>query len=303
MKPDTINSLSEPQKGLILAIVCYLIWGGFPIFWYPITTSAMPASQILAQRIVWSSLFALLAIFVFKQQKTLWQAMTTPKVLGIFLCSAAALGGNWLLYLWSISNKHLLDASLGYFMSPLFNILLGRLFFQEQLKPIQAVAILLAGSGVLWLAFLTGHIPWVAIGLTLSFGFYGLLRKIAPLDALPGLALETLCMLPFALLYLAICQQTGQLYWDNLTTFQLIILLGSGIVTTIPLLMFAAGAKRIPMSHMGIIQYISPTIQFLIGLFLFHESFDQNRFIGYILVWCAVILFITGSLMTKKKTS
>lgn len=301
MKPDTIQSLSEPQKGLMYAITCYLIWGAFPIFWYPITISPMPPTQILAQRIIWSSVFALLAIVFFKQYKTLWQAITTPKILIVFICSAAALGSNWLLYLWSISNKHLLDASLGYFMSPLFSILLGRIFFQEQLKPIQAAAIVLAASGVLWLAFLAGHIPWVAIGLTLSFGFYGLLRKIAPLDALPGLALETLCMLPFALLFLAFCYQAGQFYWADLSHFQTFILVCSGIVTTVPLLMFAAGAKRIPMSHMGIIQYISPTIQFLIGLFMFHEAFDKTRFIGYILVWAAVVLFVMGSIKRKPK--
>ncbi len=301
MKPDTIRTLTETQKGLLYSITCYLIWGAFPLYWYPVTESAMPPTQILAQRIIWASFFALLAIFALKQHRILWHAIITPKVLIVFVCSAAALASNWLIYLWSISNNKLLDASLGYFMSPLFSILLGRIFFQERLKIIQAIAIVLAGSGVLWLAILAGNMPWVALGLTFSFGMYGLLRKIAPLAALPGLALETLCMMPFAVLFLLLCQQTGSLYWDELSGLQWFILFGSGIVTTIPLLMFAAGAKRIQMSHMGIIQYISPTIQFLIGLLVFHESFDQTRFLGYVMVWIAVAFFIIGSLNPRKK--
>ena len=197
--------------------------------------------------------------------------------------------------MWTITNSHVLDASLGYFMSPLFSILLGRLFFNERMTRLQAASIGIAVLGVLWLVFLYGSVPWIALGLTISFGFYSLVRKLAPLAALPGLALETLCMLPIAVLYLLWQGQQGSLFVD-LNPLNWGLLIGSGIVTSVPLLLFAAGAKRISMTEMGIIQYISPTAQFVTGLLLFHEAFNTQRFVGYALVWLAVIVYVATSL-------
>lgn len=285
---------NEKQRGMMYAVSCYVLWGLFPLYWYPITQTSMPASQILAQRVVWSTLFALLLVLVLRQYKPVLKALCNPKLLAIFMLSATLLGANWLIYLWAITSSHVLDASLGYFMSPLFSILLGRIFFNERLLPMQIATVGVACLGVLWLVFLYGDVPWIALGLTISFGFYSLVRKLAPLPALPGLALETLCMLPLAVVYLLWQQQQGSLFLD-LSTFNWGLLIGSGIVTTVPLLLFAAGAKRISMTEMGIIQYISPTAQFITGLLLFHEAFNMQRFVGYALVWSAVILYIASS--------
>ena len=176
---------------------------------------------------------------------------------------------------------------------------LGRLFFNERMTRLQAASIGIALLGVLWLVFLYGSVPWIALGLTISFGFYSLVRKLAPLAALPGLALETLCMLPIAVLYLLWQGQQGSLFVD-LSPLNWGLLIGSGIVTSVPLLLFAAGAKRISMTEMGIIQYISPTAQFVTGLLLFHEAFNTQRFVGYALVWLAVIVYVATSLKKSK---
>lgn len=289
----------EKQRGLLYAISCYVLWGLFPLYWYPITQTAMPASQILAQRVVWSTVFALMLVIILRQAGPLLQAARTPKLLGVFAISACLLGSNWLIYLWAITNSHVLDASLGYFMSPLFSILLGRIFFNERMNRLQAAAIGIAVLGVLWLVFLYGNVPWIALGLTISFGFYSLVRKLAPLAALPSLALETLCMLPIAVLYLFWQGQQGSLFLD-LSPLNWGLLVGSGIVTSVPLLLFAAGAKRISMTEMGIIQYISPTAQFVTGLLLFHEAFNMQRFIGYALVWLAVVVYVATSVKQHK---
>lgn len=289
----------EKKLGLTYAISCYMIWGLFALYWYPLTQTDMPASQILAQRVIWSTVFALILMMALRQTKIVVDAMKTPKVLGVFILSAALLGANWLIYIGAITSNHVLDASLGYFISPLFSILLGRLFFNERLSYLQVAAVGVACLGVIWLIVLYGSVPWIALGLTISFGFYSLVRKLAPLPALPGLMLETLCMLPIALLYLAFQQQQNTLYLD-LSSFNWAILVGSGIITTVPLLLFAAGAKRISMTEMGIIQYISPTLQLITGLVLFHETFNQDRFIGYALVWAAVILYLLSSWQKRR---
>lgn len=290
----SITAEEDRRRGRIYAITCYVIWGLFPLYWYPITQTTMPASQILAQRVGWSTLFALLLLLVLRQYRPVIDALKSPKLLLTFMLSAALLAANWLLYLWSITNNHVLDASLGYFMSPLFSILLGRIFFKERMTTMQAAAVGMAGLGVLWLIFLYGNMPWIALSLTISFGFYSLVRKLAPLAALPGLALETLCMLPFAMVYLLMQYQNQSLYLD-LSPINWGLLVGSGIITTVPLLLFAAGAKRISMAELGIIQYISPSVIFITGLLLFHEAFNWERFIGYAFVWLAVVLYLLSA--------
>lgn len=290
----------EARKGLLYALACYLMWGLFPLYWYPLTHSAISADQLLAQRIVWSAVFSVVLLIVFRQGETVRQAIRNRKLLLTFTASAFAISMNWLVYLWAITHNHVIDASLGYFISPLFSILLGRLFFNERLNRIQTAAILLAVVGVLWLAIPAGRIPWVAILLTVSFGIYGLLRKIAPLAALPGLALETLLMLPFALAYLAWTAYSGHIVFSELPSLPLTVLLGSGAVTTIPLLLFASGARRISLSNLGIIQYVSPTCQFLLGLSLFGEAFDLSRFIGYVWVWAGVAVYLFGIWQKKQ---
>ena len=280
----SLEQLSSAQKGTLSAIACYLIWGIFPLYWAPLK-GLMPADQLLAQRIVWSALFSALLIIGTGKLKNLY----------MLAGSAASISINWLVYLWAVTNGHVLDASLGYFINPLFNVLLGRIFFSERLNKPQMAAVALVLVGILWLAIPAGSIPWVALLLTLSFGVYGLIRKLAPLDALTGMAMETLLMLPLAAIYLVYQGHLNKLVsLGDLSTLPLMVMIGSGAATTIPLLFFAAAARRISLSNLGMIQYMSPTMQFLLGLLVFHESFQLSRFIGYVWVWAGVALYLFG---------
>lgn len=291
--------LSEKIKGWHYALACYMIWGTFPIYWYPLNQSAMPAEQLLAQRIVWSAFFAVGLMVYFRQGSAVLGAFKRPRVLSLFLLSACLIGINWLVYLWAIVNHRVIDASLGYFINPLFNVFLGCLILKEKINPTQIIALILTVLGILWLAIPAGQIPWVALSLALSFGLYGLIRKLAPMEALAGLTLETILLFPFALAYLGWCYAQNQLVFHELNALQMTVLLGSGVATTIPLLCFAKGARQISLSLLGMLQYISPTLQFLCGLLIFKEHFSLERLIGYVLVWIGVAIFLWG--MRQKK--
>lgn len=284
---------TNPQRtGLFYALGCFLIWGTFPIYWYPINQSAMPAEQILANRVVWSAVFSLILLLIYRQHRGMWAAFRQPKLLGIYFLSSLLIGVNWLVYLWAIVHHRVVDASLGYFINPLFNIFLGWLVFKEQMNRLQSFALILAAIGVVWLAILGGQFPWIAILLAGSFGLYAMIRKLAPMDALVGLTLETVLLLPFALAYLAWCGVSGSLIFAELNGLQTAVLLGSGAATTIPLLLFNGAAKRISLSLLGMLQYVSPTLQMLCGLILFREQMDMNRLIGYAWVWAGVAVFL-----------
>lgn len=294
--------ISDKLQGWHYALMCYLTWGMFPIYWYPINQSGMPADQILAQRIVWSALFAVGLLLLFQQGRAIINAVRQPKVLGLFFLSSLMIGINWLVYLWAIVNEHILDASLGYFINPILNVFVGRIVLKEQLNKAQLLSLLFAIAGILWLAIPAGQIPWVALILAASFCIYGLIRKLAPMEALSGLTLETLIMLPFALAYLYFCHTQSSLVFSELNTLQMTVLLCSGIATTFPLLWFAMGARRISMSLLGMLQYISPTLQFLCGVLIFGEQLSAERLVGYALVWIGVIIFLMG-MKAKTKTA
>lgn len=283
----------ETKKGLFAAIGCYLFWGIFPVYWYPLNHSAITAEQMMAQRVLWSALFALLLVLVFKKGAAIGQVLHRPKLLATFILSACLIGFNWLIYLWAIQNNHVLDASLGYFINPLFNIFLGFLVFRETLNKGQVLAIVLALVGILWLAIPAGQTPWVALLLALTFGSYALVRKLAPIDALTGIALETIILLPLALAYLFYCWQRQTLVaFAQLSPLQNTVLLASGAATTIPLILFATGARRISLSLLGILQYIAPSLQLLCGVVLFQENLSGSRLVGYMWVWAGVVIFL-----------
>ena len=291
--------MNDIKKGAMYALACYLIWGAFPLFWYPLNQSDMPSAQILAQRIVWSAVFSGVLLTVFRQWREVVQAALRPKILGVFTLTAVLVAINWLVYLWAILNGHVLDASLGYFINPLVNVLLGFVFLREKLNRIHVLALCLAAGGIVWLAVPAGQIPWISMVLAASFGLYGLIRKTAPMPALAGLALETFILAPAALGYLLLCFLGGTLYFSQLNTLQTSVLLLSGAATTIPLLLFAAAAQRIRLTTIGILQYLSPSLQFLLGLTAFHEPFSRMQFAGYLWVWAGVALFVWGARNTK----
>jgi chloramphenicol-sensitive protein RarD len=221
-----------------------------------------------------------------------------------FAVSALLLSGNWLLYIWAVNNGHVIEASLGYFINPLVNVMLGYLVLKERLRRVQWSAIGLAALGVLWLTWQAGHMPWIALMLAASFGGYGLMRKTAKLGALEGLSFETMILFPFALAYLVWLTLHGQnAFMTTASDSTRWLLVASGPITAIPLLLFASGARKIPLSVLGLLQYIGPTIQLSLGVFVFHELFTKERLIGFALIWTALALYAAEGLLLNRRKS
>jgi chloramphenicol-sensitive protein RarD len=288
------------RSGILSAASAFLCWGLFPIYFHAI--GDVPPMQILAHRMLWSLLFLVIVLAVRKQWAWL-ELARKPRVLGMFIASALLLSGNWLVYIWAVTSGHVIDASLGYFINPLVNIMLGYLLLKERLRPAQWGAIAIAGLGVAWLTWQAGTVPWVALVLAFSFGAYGLLRKTAALGALEGLSFETMVLFPVAVAYVAWLTVNGQnvfLNTESDTTRWLLV--AAGPTTAIPLLLFANGARQIPLSVLGVLQYLSPTLQFLLGVWLFQEAFTASRLVGFVLIWSALALFAAEGLFNRGQT-
>jgi len=288
------------NKGIWYGIGAYVTWGLFPIYWKWL--HAVPALQLSGHRILWSFVMLFAFIFLSRQWRVFRATALKPRVLRIYLVAATLIGINWLVYIWAVNAGYIVQVSLGYYINPLLNVLMGVLFLREHLRPSQWVPLGLAAAGVLYLNFAYGSLPWIALTLAFSFGLYGLVKKTAPLGSLYGLTLETgLLFLP-ALLYLLYAETTRQgafLYGGAISD---VLLVGAGLMTTIPLLMFASAARRIPLSLVGILQYIAPTLQFLLGVLVYGEPFTHTQFIGFGIVWLALILFgVEGYLATRSR--
>lgn len=295
----SLSGMSHQKQGLIYAILAYTIWGLFPLYWRPVME--VNVWQIVAHRVIWSAVFLAMLLAWRGEWGQVFGAFKNKKTILVFSVSSILLSSNWLIYIWAVTHGHIVDASLGYFINPLFNVFLGWVVFKERLSIVQYLALTLAAIGVLWLTYLSGSFPWVAISLALTFGFYGLLRKVAPLGALSGLALETFLLLPFAIIFLMFVAWEGALEFRDLSTLAIVILMGSGVATSVPLLMFAAGARRVSLATMGMIQYISPTLLFLSGLYIFHEAFNPTRFVGFLWVWAGVLLYLVSSVLRYRQ--
>ena len=285
------------RSGIIYAALAFLCWGLFPIYFHAL--GDVPPLQILAHRMLWSLGFLLVVLVLRRQWKWL-NVVRQPRVFFSFVLSAVLLSANWLVYIWSVTNHHVIEASLGYFINPLVNIMLGYLILKERLRTIQWVAIAIAALGVSWLTWQTGTVPWIALFLAFSFGSYGLLRKTAALGALEGLSFETIVLFPLAAAYVIWLTVNGQnvfINTDSDTTRVLLVM--AGPLTAIPLLLFASGARRIPLSILGLLQYLSPTLQFLLGVWLFKEAFTADRLVGFALIWSALILFAGEGLLRR----
>jgi chloramphenicol-sensitive protein RarD len=285
------------RSGIIYAALAFLCWGLFPIYFHALDD--VPPMQILAHRMLWSLGFLLIVLLLRRQWKWL-NVVRQPRVFFSFVLSALLLSANWLVYIWSVTNHHVIEASLGYFINPLVNIMLGYLILKERLRTMQWVAIAIAALGVAWLTWQTGTVPWIALFLAFSFGSYGLLRKTAALGALEGLSFETIVLFPLAAAYVIWLTVNGQNVFINTgsdTTRVLLVM--AGPLTAIPLLLFASGARRIPLSILGLLQYLSPTLQFLLGVWLFKEAFTADRLVGFALIWSALILFAGEGLLRR----
>ena len=281
------------NRGALYVLGCYLAWRFLPIYWKAL--SHLPGLETTAHRVVWSAVVAALLLTWQRNWRWLRSVVYQPRILLTFLATAILILANWLIYIYAINNDQIFESSLGYFINPLVNVLLGILFLRERPRLWQWAAIFIASAGVIYLTYDYGRLPWVALGLAASFACYALLKKIASLPALEGLFLEsTFLAIPLAI-YLFVLERHGQGTFGHAgwQTTQLLVL--AGLVTALPLLMFSAGAKQVPMTMLGILQYVAPTIQFIIGIVLYHEPFSQSQLVGFSFIWVALALFTVES--------
>jgi chloramphenicol-sensitive protein RarD len=289
------------KKGILYGIGAYVLWGFFPIYWKFL--HEIPALQVIGHRISWSFIVLILFILLTKQWQNFRAVAFHPKTIGTYAIAGVLLSINWLVYVWGVNAGFIVETSLGYFINPLLSVLLGVIFLRERLRLAQWIPVVIAAIGVLYLTFVYGRLPWIALTLAFSFGIYGLVKKIAPLGSLYGLTLETAIVFPLALVYLLVLEVNGAgaFLHDGLTID--LLLAGAGIVTTVPLLMFASAAKQIPLTMVGILQYIAPTLQFLIGIFIYKEPFDRAHLIGFGIIWVALVIFWVENYLAHRAAS
>jgi chloramphenicol-sensitive protein RarD len=286
------------NKGVLYALGAYVTWGFFPIYWK--TLASVPALQLLGHRVLWSFITLIAATILIHQWNSLRLAINR-RVLMIYSVAAVLIGINWLTYVWAVGRGFIIETSLGYFINPLLSVLLGVIFFRERLRLTQWVPISMAAIGVLYLTFAYGSLPWVALTLAITFGFYGLVKKNAPLDSLPGLTIETGILFIPALVFLLFSEVRGTGAFLHTSLLLNLMMVGAGLVTISPLLMFASATRRIPLTMIGVLQYVNPTIQFLLGVLVYKEPFDPHRMIGFGIVWAALIIFALEGFLVRQK--
>ncbi|WP_158771848.1 EamA family transporter RarD [Paraglaciecola sp. L1A13] len=286
------------RSGILFAIAAYTMWGVAPLYFKLI--GQVPAMEILMHRIVWSVVVLVVLVGITGKFEKVKQAVFNPKVMQVLLISGVLLAANWFIFIWAINNNHLLDASLGYYINPLLNIFLGRLFLGERLRRLQKVAVGLALFGVVYFIVSYGQLPWVALALAGTFGVYGLLRKQVAVDSLPGLLVESSLLLPPAIVYWIWFAGEWSNMLSNDSTLN-VTLICAGIVTTAPLLCFTAAAKRIMFSTLGFFQYIGPSIMFVLAAVVYDEPLDGSKIVMFGFVWLALGLFSYDSLRQYRK--
>ena len=288
-----LNLDKDPVLGVGFAASAFLIWGISPIYWKALR--AVPALEIILHRMVWSFFFLVPLIIIMRRWQEFIDTLKNHRTLLILLFTALIIGGNWLLYIWAVNNDHLLQASLGYYINPLVNVVLGMVFLKERLRAPQILAVVLATAGVLYLTIYYGEFPWIALTLAVSFGLYGLIRKVAPVGSLVGLAVETLLLSVPALVYLFYLDSQGQGSIFRVSLKLDLLLMGCALVTAIPLLFFTLGARRLYLSTIGLLQYIAPSCMFILAVFLFHEPFSSAQVVTFIFIWTALAIYSTDS--------
>jgi chloramphenicol-sensitive protein RarD len=280
---------SQEAKGIIYGVLAFLTWGILPAYWRLL--KGVPAHEILAHRVVWSALFVAGLLAWRGRGRELLAALRNPRVVRTFLASASLIGVNWLIFIWAVVNGHVLQASLGYFINPLVNVLIGAVVLKERLSRPQLIAVAFATAGVLNLALRADGVPWIALSLAGTFAAYGLIRKTAPIDSLVGLGLESALLAPLAFGVLVWMEWEGTavfLHRDALTNFVLIF---AGVVTALPLLWFAHAARRLTFATLGLLQYIAPTGQFLLAVVAYGEPFSDVHALSFGLIWTGLLLY------------
>lgn len=296
MTPPTAK---DPAYGFMAALGSFILWGLLPIYWK--TVQSVPPLEILCHRIVWSLVFIGIILTVKHRWPETFAPLRSKRNIAILVMSSLCIGGNWLLYIWSVNTNHVLETSLGYYINPLVNVLFGFIFFRERLSPMQCIAIGLAALGVANSIISYGELPWISLVLAVTFALYGLLRKIAAVESLPGLFLETMVLAPAALYYLIHLQASGASPFlaGNLTVN--IMLVGAGVVTATPLIGFAFGARRLQLTTLGILQYAAPSIAFVLGVFVYNEPFGPSHLLTFALIWLGLAVYTGDSIRTIRK--
>ncbi len=288
---------TEKHRGVAAASAAYILWGILPIYWKLL--QGVPAYEILCHRMFWSLVVTFVLILFLGRQQSLRRVLKEKKTVLVFTLIASLLAVNWLIYIWAVNSGHIIEASLGYFINPLINVFFGMVFFKERLRPVQWLALVLVVCGVFYLTFYYGHFPWIALVLAVTFATYGLLHKKVALAPLDGLCLESLVLFLPAFAFLCYLEIKGSGSFLHGDTTRSLLLFGTGIITAVPLLFFGYAANKIPLSTLGLLQYMAPTINLLIGLFIYNESFPRERMVGFTLIWVALLLYIMENLMRR----
>mgnify|MGYP001030623752 FL=1 len=287
------------NRGVWYAVGAYLLWGLLPIYWKALQT--VPALQILNHRVVWSLGFLASILLVRRDWEPLRLALKSRRILLIYLATSCLLGVNWLTYIWGVNAGFIVETSLGYFINPLVSVLLGVVFLREKLRPGQWIPVGLAALGVIYLTISYQKLPWIALVLAFTFGLYGLIKKIAPLNSLHSLALETALLFVPSLAYLLWAEAQGSGAFGHASIGTTLLLVFTGVVTALPLLLFGAGARLIPLSLIGLLQYLAPTLQFLIGVLIYGEPFTRERMIGFGIIWVALVIYTLEGVLAKQR--
>lgn len=292
--PGSPAPVDDFRRGLVATVGAFIAWGLFPLYWHEL--KAVASLQITAHRIAWCTVFVV--GFLVWRQGLGWlrSTLSRPHALPLLAASSLLISVNWVLYIWAVNSGYVVESALGYFINPLVNVLLGVAVLKERLNARQWFAVALAAAGVIWLTWSLGRPPWIALALAISFGLYGLIRKLVSVESVPGLGVESLFLFVPALGFLVWCQASGVGGFGNVGRYEDVLLILSGIATALPLIWFAYGARRIPLSLVGVIQYIGPTLQLLTGVFLFGEPFSNDQLIGFGCIWAALGLYAMDGL-------
>ena len=282
----------DTPRGFAFALTAYLLWGFLPL--YMKALAHIPTLEVLAHRVIWSVPIALVILAALGRTADLMAALRSPRMLGMAAITAGLISVNWGIYVWSIQTGHALEAALGYYINPLFSIFLGAVLIKERLSTAQKLAIALAALAVAFLTWQVGRVPLVALSLTLTWGFYAYFKKMLPIGPNQGFALEVILLLPFALGYAVWLAARGEAVFANSTLTDNLLLMGCGVVTAVPLMIYANGAKLLRLSTIGIMQYIAPTMIFLTAVFWFGEPFDSARLIAFVLIWTGLAIYTTS---------
>lgn len=290
---------NEDITGVFYAIAAFTLWGLLPLYWKAL--KLVPSGEILAHRIVWSFIFVMIMLLTKGRLKNILHIFSRKRDMVRLFIGSLLLSVNWYTYIWAVNHNHVVESSLGYYINPLFSVFLGMVILKERLNNWQKLSLILASAGVVIITLQSGKAPWIALILAFSFGLYGLAKKMVKIDAMEGLAIETAFVTPIALTYILFQQYGGYGSFGTISLQYTLLLVGAGIATATPLIWFAQGAKRIPLSMVGFIQFLAPTMMLLLGVFLYHETFSNIHFLSFGFIWTGLLIYSLSNTNMMKK--